>query len=126
MKRLLPATLLASVLVVGCGKKESTAPAPTAAKPPAVSVSDAGAGDAVPPSAPDAQAAPAGDASGPEIDPAVKAAIQKYISKKGAPPRSWIDLTVEQGYLDRIPTGKNGQPLDFEKAMAKLKIQQQP
>jgi len=129
-------TLLGIVVVgllAGCGKKKEEAPASTGEKKQAVNVSDllanpapsaeaatTPAGDGAPPP-PAADSAPAA-ANPAEVDPAIKEAIKKYVEKKHISPRSWIDLTVEQGYLQGIPMGKDGKPLDFEKTMAKLGI----
>ncbi len=52
----------------------------------------------------------------------IRVAVLKYVSNKRVAPRSWVDLTVEQGYLPSIPMGKDNKPLDFEATMAKLGV----
>lgn len=101
MNQYVVAALVASCLLVGCKRRKNTVDA--APPPPDLTVA----------------ADPAGAA---DLDPAIRAAVQKYVATKRSAPRSWIDLTVEQGYLSTIPQGTDGRPLDFEKTMARLGI----
>jgi hypothetical protein len=129
MKQISP-ILLVLVLAAGCGGKNEAPSQPAAPKQSSANISSlltnaesAGGGAPSQPAEGDAPTAiaPRG-IGGSEIDPAIKAAIQKYVANKKTSPRSWIDLTSERGYLDDIPKGKDGQPLDFDKVMAKLNI----
>lgn len=99
MKLCIIAVLVTSSMVAGCKRRESTVEA--APPPPDLTV-------------------PADPAAAADLDPAIRAAVQKYVATKRASPRSWIDLTVEQGYLADIPRGADGKPLDFERTMARL------
>jgi hypothetical protein len=122
--------LMALCLAGGCGGKADK-PAKPAGGQQAVNVADLASQSPAAVNAGAAQPPPPGstgdtptDASMPDVDPATRAAIQKYIANKGAPPRSWVDLTSEKGYLEKIPVGKDGKPVSFDKVMAKLNIKQ--
>jgi len=120
--------LVVSGLLNGCSKKPQETTQTPAAKQPSSSVADMLGKSESPTVAPDSSAPPdvastsPPDPGGPDVPAAIKAAVKKYVANKKVSPRSWIDLTVEPGYLASIPTGKDGQPLDFEKTMAKLHI----
>ena len=112
--------LVAAGLLGGCGKKQEEHSKSVLIAPPPPSAPSTAAPPATPASEPtEASTANPGDDG---VDPAIAAAIKKYVSKKGAPPRSWIDLTVEQGYLPGIPNGKDGKPMDFDNTLVRLKI----
>jgi hypothetical protein len=119
--------LVAIAVLSGCSKKSQETP-PPAAKQPSSSVADMLNTPAPAPAAPDSPTSPdpaaaiPPDPGGPDVPAAVKAAVQKYVTNKKTSPRSWVDLTVEPGYLPSIPTGKDGKQLDFEKTMTKLHI----
>ncbi|MBI3875952.1 MAG: hypothetical protein HY300_08345 [Verrucomicrobia bacterium] len=55
----------------------------------------------------------------PGVDPKLRAALAKYFNDNQHPAESWQDL-LSGRYLTKIPTGPDGKPLDWKKAMAEL------
>jgi hypothetical protein len=113
--RISVAALLASLLIA-CGEKEQPAPPPPKPKPAAE------AGEIPLPGAPVAKPAvptvPAVAAPGlpdrPKVDPALKAAVERYFNESGRAPESWQDL-IKKKLITSVPVDQTGTPMDFKK-----------
>jgi hypothetical protein len=110
----------AGLLISGCKKKETPAPAPSAPKAPGVSV-DAPTADAAPPPPVVAQAPETTDAApDPNAKPTsvppelmkLKRLCEKYFDDYGRFPARWDDL-INAKYIQKVPTGADGKPLDY-------------
>jgi hypothetical protein len=113
-------SLVATLAIFGCSKKEEMAPPAPAPKSAGVSVD----GAAPPPDAPPPPAPTQTDAADPGAEAPVKMGkltpelvrlkqlCEKYFNDYGRFPNRWEDL-INARYISKIPTEPDGKPMDY-------------